>query len=101
MRGHALVAICPATECALSVATDLWNWPNAAELCVEKNAEGTRCAGHRACGTRMSTMGWIATVASTSRRIAGSSREIDMHQLIYIVGLIVVILAILSFFGLR
>jgi hypothetical protein len=49
----------------------------------------------------MSTMGWIATVASTSRRIAGSSREIDMHQLIYLVGLIVVILAILSFFGLR
>jgi hypothetical protein len=28
-------------------------------------------------------------------------REIDMHQLIYLVGLIVVILAILSFFGLR
>jgi hypothetical protein len=27
--------------------------------------------------------------------------EIDMHQLIYLVGLIVVILAILSFFGLR
>ena len=29
------------------------------------------------------------------------SREIDMHQIIYIVGLIVVVLAILSFFGLR
>jgi hypothetical protein len=30
-----------------------------------------------------------------------SIRELDMHQLIYLVGLIVVILAILSFFGLR
>jgi hypothetical protein len=30
-----------------------------------------------------------------------ANREIDMHQLIYLVGLIVVILAILSFFGLR
>jgi len=29
------------------------------------------------------------------------SKEWDMHQIIYIVGLIVVILAILSFFGLR
>jgi len=28
-------------------------------------------------------------------------QEIDMHQIIYIVGLIVVVLAILSFFGLR
>jgi hypothetical protein len=28
-------------------------------------------------------------------------KEIDMHQIIYIVGLIVVVLAILSFFGLR
>ena len=28
-------------------------------------------------------------------------RERDMHQIIYLVGLIVVILAILSFFGLR
>lgn len=29
------------------------------------------------------------------------SQELSMHQLIYLVGLIVVILAILSFFGLR
>jgi hypothetical protein len=29
------------------------------------------------------------------------NQEWDMHQIIYIVGLIVVILAILSFFGLR
>jgi len=29
------------------------------------------------------------------------TRERDMHQIIYLVGLIVVILAILSFFGLR
>jgi hypothetical protein len=28
-------------------------------------------------------------------------RRIEMHQLIYLVGLIVVILAVLSFFGLR
>ena len=32
---------------------------------------------------------------------ASYSWEIDMHQIIYLVGLIVVILAILSFFGLR
>ena len=30
-----------------------------------------------------------------------NNREREMHQLIYLVGLIVVILAILSFFGLR
>jgi hypothetical protein len=36
-----------------------------------------------------------------TRPLAANSREIDMHQLIYLVGLIVVILAILSFFGLR
>jgi hypothetical protein len=30
-----------------------------------------------------------------------NNQERDMHQLIYLVGLIVVILAILSFFGLR
>jgi len=30
-----------------------------------------------------------------------NNREWEMHQLIYLVGLIVVILAILSFFGLR
>jgi hypothetical protein len=29
------------------------------------------------------------------------NQEWDMHQIIYLVGLIVVILAILSFFGLR
>jgi hypothetical protein len=29
------------------------------------------------------------------------TKERDMHQIIYLVGLIVVILAILSFFGLR
>ena len=29
------------------------------------------------------------------------NQELDMHQIIYLVGLIVVILAILSFFGLR
>jgi hypothetical protein len=34
-------------------------------------------------------------------RVWPFNREIDMHQLIYLVGLIVVILAILSFFGLR
>jgi hypothetical protein len=39
--------------------------------------------------------------AGPHRRIPANSREIDMHQLIYLVGLIVVILAILSFFGLR
>jgi hypothetical protein len=57
----------------------VWNWTPAAELCVEKK-------GHRAHGTAP---------------FAADSREIDMHQLIYLVGLIVVILAILSFFGLR
>jgi hypothetical protein len=31
----------------------------------------------------------------------GSEQEADMNGLIYLVGLIVVILAILSFFGLR
>jgi hypothetical protein len=35
-----------------------------------------------------------------SRR-ADLQREIEMHGLIYLVGLIVVIMAILSFFGLR
>jgi hypothetical protein len=46
----------------------------------------------------------MATVASRCRippshfSIQGRSK---MHQLIYIVGLIVVVLAILSFFGLR
>jgi hypothetical protein len=33
--------------------------------------------------------------------IIGRWRSIEMNQLIYLVGLIVVILAILSFFGLR
>jgi len=32
---------------------------------------------------------------------ARKNQEWDMHQIIYLVGLIVVILAILSFFGLR
>jgi uncharacterized membrane protein len=32
---------------------------------------------------------------------ARANQERDMHQIIYLVGLIVVILAILSFFGLR
>ena len=32
---------------------------------------------------------------------SSQSRETNMHQIIYIVGLIVVVLAILSFFGLR
>jgi hypothetical protein len=39
--------------------------------------------------------------ALMARPFADNSREIHMHQLIYLVGLIVVILAILSFFGLR
>jgi hypothetical protein len=34
-------------------------------------------------------------------RATPSLREKTMHQLIYLVGLVVVILAILSFFGLR
>jgi hypothetical protein len=63
----------------------VWNWPPAAELCVEKNAEATRCAG----------------TARQNAAICSYSWEIDMHQIIYLVGLIVVILAILSFFGLR
>jgi hypothetical protein len=33
--------------------------------------------------------------------IRGGTGEATMHQIIYLVGLIVVILAILSFFGLR
>lgn len=41
--------------------------------------------------------------ADDARRHSSQSRnqEWDMHQIIYLVGLIVVILAILSFFGLR
>jgi len=35
-----------------------------------------------------------------SREVSGTN-EPAMHQIIYLVGLIVVILAILSFFGLR
>jgi hypothetical protein len=35
------------------------------------------------------------------RRIRNASKEIVMHGIIYLVGLVVVILAILSFFGLR
>jgi hypothetical protein len=38
-------------------------------------------------------------MATAFRPIA--KQEWDMHQIIYLVGLIVVILAILSFFGLR
>jgi hypothetical protein len=51
--------------------------------CVEKNTEGRR----------------VATAELQSH--SSQSRGIDMHQIIYIVGLIVVVLAILSFFGLR
>jgi uncharacterized membrane protein len=40
-------------------------------------------------------------IALANFRRIESQREPSMHQLIYIVGLIVVILAILSFFGLR
>jgi hypothetical protein len=53
-------------------------------VCLEE-CRATRCAGHRA-----EACGHLQLI-----------REIDMHQLIYLVGLIVVILAILSFFGLR
>src|SRR5882757_2385608 len=53
-------------------------------VCLEE-CRATRCAGHRA-----EACGHLQPIT-----------EIDMHQLIYLVGLIVVILAILSFFGLR
>jgi hypothetical protein len=48
--------------------------------------------------------GFLAKAPPMTRaQHAGRSQnqELDMHQIIYIVGLIVVILAILSFFGLR
>jgi hypothetical protein len=62
----------------------VWNWPPVAELCVEKNAEQRD-----------------APDTARKRAAIAANWEIDMHQLIYLVGLIVVILAILSFFGLR
>jgi hypothetical protein len=37
-------------------------------------------------------------LSSSAEALAG---ELNMHNLIYLIGLIVVILAILSFFGLR
>lgn len=35
------------------------------------------------------------------RRFSPATQEVHMHGIIYLVGLVVVILAILSFFGLR
>ena len=43
----------------------------------------------------------VGTLASPSDCLRHNEAEVCMNQLIYLVGLIVVILAILSFFGLR
>jgi hypothetical protein len=47
------------------------------------------------------TFGFFRAFCESVAGIAGSTDEATMHQIIYLVGLIVVILAILSFFGLR
>jgi hypothetical protein len=47
------------------------------------------------------TFGFFQAFCESVAGIAGSTDEATMHQIIYLVGLIVVILAILSFFGLR
>ena len=50
-------------------------------------------------GTFVRRWGCVAKLARCGKR--SLDREQDMHSLIYLIGLIVVILAILSFFGLR
>jgi hypothetical protein len=45
--------------------------------------------------------GWSRCLSLCGSTRPVHTQERDMHQIIYLVGLIVVILAILSFFGLR
>jgi hypothetical protein len=81
----------------LSVATDRLELASCCRIVCREQC--------RRNAVRWTPRSWHAAVEDRadcdSRRIAANSREIDMHQLIYLVGLIVVILAILSFFGLR
>jgi hypothetical protein len=46
-------------------------------------------------------LGRFCLWSAAPRAWAGASMEAKMHGLIYLIGLIVVIMAILSFFGLR
>jgi hypothetical protein len=54
-----------------------------------------------AIGPRPEPSAFSERFVKVSPGIPGGTDEATMHQIIYLVGLIVVILAILSFFGLR
>ena len=53
------------------------------------------------CPTARSRSGMRNFVATAALVCLEGSKEVNMHGLIYLIGLIVVVLAILSFFGLR
>ena len=44
---------------------------------------------------------FVRTLADRKARLASNRREIAVNNIIYIVGLVVVVIAVLSFFGLR
>ena len=70
----------------------------ATTLSLSLTPVGQRCRSRGATGTANKLEPW------GSLRVLWSSlvqQEMEMHGLIYLIGLIVVIMAILSFFGLR
>jgi hypothetical protein len=54
-----------------------------------------------ACIDPLGTRGRGTFVSLCDYRCAGKTEEVSMNGLIYLVGLVVVVLAVLSFFGLR
>lgn len=64
-----------------------------------RSSEGVKEPARPRCGCQVVTQWWSA--GERPRQFYSVSGERRMNNVIYIVGLIVVVLAILSFFGLR